>query len=366
MTAEVANNPAETWYPTPDDLGIDEGMRQRIAQTILDRSIDIPPSERGARENYGQWSTESMLQYGRWLGAVLDLDFENGDRLMDYMIDRASHLDIGPSDKVLYTNDEIKSYRGYHRLLGSVPRRPFEDMTKWELIEQARSLARVHGRLERPVLAALARKGLFVGEKFIRSRLGSMTLLHEYSGKPSPRGWTKDDFLDWGVAFFDQNPDAEINKSSISELSKRKVGPSMWSIADNFDGITDFREQVKQERAIRQQEEQERRDRRRLEIKHAVEQGIIPEALFAETSEDNHPRIYGLYIIAKECFGIKNEEELIRIASTQNPNMAARYIAGNSPEFTVCDVEESAERLDLFDDIWPMTRFQNVDLVLAA
>lgn len=49
-----------------------------------------------------------------------------------------------------------------------------------------------------------------------------------------------------------------------------------------------------------------------------------------------------------------------------DPNAAARRIAAERPGFSVGEVEEIAERLDLFDDIWPMTRFQNVDLRLAA
>jgi hypothetical protein len=354
------------YYPGPGDLGVDEGTRARLASLLLDESVVLPASSRDNRLNYRQWSTEDTIAYGRWLSALVEPETGGSHAPSQKMITRASKLDLGPSQCVIIGNEAIGSISEFQRLIGTVPNRPFGEWTKEDYRSKGKEIAYRHGgRPGREVFNQLSRQGVFPGNVAIIKRFGTISNFYEQIGYPNARGWTEADYLDWGVAVFIQNPELKLTAAAITQLSKRGVGPSERSIREYFGGIIPFREAVLTDYEYRI--ESQERDKRELidRMKTAVEKDEVPTSLFDELPEDQHGRAYALYVLAQKFMGNSRPADLKAIAVMNSSDNAARSIARQSNS-SVGRVEITAQEMGLYDIIWPMYRFQNVDLSLET
>lgn len=362
------NSEPAVWYPNEADIGIDEGTRARLATTILDFSIHIPPSGRPNTVNYNQWDKESATAYGQWLCAVLGYSQETTGPPNEEMFSRASKLGLGPSYTTLVRIEGIDNFPNYQRLIDFIPKRGFGDWTKADYIREGLRLTQEHGRLTGRKLDELYRQGLFPAKLATKNRFGSLRNFHELTGKPSTKGWMEDDHIDWGIAVLDQNPNIVITTSVLEKLSARKVGPSDLTVRNMFGGIQEFRERVIVEREERQKEEYDRARERRAEIKLALENDELPEGLLTDVTEDEQSRVYGLYKVAVALVPDVEPARVLKVVRADDPEEAAVKITKLRPslDLSVGDIEIQAEDMDLYDDIWPMRRFQNVDLRLAA
>lgn len=359
----------QPWHPTPEDMGIDEGARARLARLILDQTIELEPSGRPNAEYMGEWDVDSLKAYGKWLRATLQLDSKTP--LTKWMLDRASHLNLGPSSHIIYDNPDIGSMSDYQHLLDTPANTDIENWTKDQCAHRGILLSKKYGRLTKAKLNQLARDKQIPGSEAIRTRFGSLRAFHEATGYPSFRGATHDDMLDWGVAFYKQNPDRKLTEEALDELSGRGVAPSAWSAYNKFEyGIIEFRERAEAQYEQTIWEHAQRELATRKEMKTMEANGLLPAGLFDGQPEDRHLRIFAMYRVSGELERYTERtieaRDRLRIARHHDVDRAVEKLTSYGHSITASDVEVCAEELGIYDHIWPTERFANVDLRLAA
>lgn len=203
----------------------------------------------------------------------------------------------------------------------------------------------------------------------MKGRFGRLAVFHELIGYPSCRGWVDDDYLDWATAFYRQNPDTTITAKNLDNLSALGVGPSRQSIYSNFGSLVKFQDLSKQYQQMAVDDEQLLRQQRLVDIMDLANYEDSPaQAIYDLEQPKDHDRILQIsaqFRIAKYFLTDAKSAELTSVSQIKNSDAFVRSCMNKSPgELTAADIETTALAFGVFDDLWPMHRFDGVDLSL--
>lgn len=353
---------------------LDEPIRRHLAQLILDETLDLPPSTRGNSVRYEGLTDREFIQLYAPVFDILELDPAVDSPPNRTHFDRASKLGLVPSAFALYSRTDLSTV---HTEFGFRAKFRFRDWMKSDYIEVGQRLARrVGGRPTRDIIKA-ASDGYYksvpefptVDE--LVSRFDNLSTFHELIGYPSCKGWERDDYLDWAHAFYTQNPELEITARALEILSKKGRGPSKQPIIKkgSFGSISAFQDDARENHAqvieLASQEEAERLvQAEELAARDEVVRPLIEEA---ETTKRILQIAAQYRILKRYSFEDLPSFALQRIAAISEPDVFARRCIADLPsDINTAHIEAAALDLGVFDDLWPMYRFQNVDLRLAA
>lgn len=353
----------------------DDHTRSVLASLILDESIELPSSERGNQFMYGKLSDDELINLYQPLVDVLQLDPSTDRPPHREYINRASKLGLTPSVHPIY---ERLSLSKVHAGLGFRAKFRFTDWSQQDFIEAGQRLAKlVGGRPTRDVITVAGRGeygklGDFPTVDDIKSRFGRIAVFHELIGYPSCRGWETDDYLDWAFSFYRQNPDQELSARIIDRFSGNGRGPSKQPIIKNFGSVSKYKLQSSEEFEYVQSEEERSKNQRLGEVEELAEHDMDLLKVLSNLGEDERDRgrilqVAGQYRLGKRLATTANAHELKDGALLKSPDAFVRWCLSHSNgRLTTAGVETHASALGIFDDLWPMYRFQNVDLLLVA
>ncbi len=345
------------------DLGIDAFMARKMRNAILSDE-PLPPSGRSNREHYREWDKDALIEYGRWLCCLLELEPGRNDPITQDQWGRASKLNIGPSEKVVENvlpdgHSELKHELGFRTPL------KFRLLSRNDIVRKGKAMTiRLGHRPTRDDLRDAYERGRLPSERQLRKRFGTITNFHEFIGYPSVWGWSEDDYIDWGIAVRRQNPlEDYIGWEGVQYFSHEGVGPSDPSLTGKFGSFRKFNARVEEEYITRLENDvAQRMDRMAIARELVGRNESLAEAVKGlDVSE--YLQAVGQYRLQKHI-GVPVPESKVVRASLVQPDNLARWLVQIGAASSIGYVETAASILDVYDDLWPTYRFQNVDLRL--
>lgn len=339
------------------DVILDSPAISEMRKLVVDTTIDLPPSGRTAHENKGKINREKLLDIGRGLLALIETPDEDITLLTETHLSRASKLGLSPS-VTSYVN-HVGSVSQLQYEIGCKPQHEFSLWTKEDFVHEGRKLADELDR--RPTARFLqANPHRFPSRFIIIKKFGDMATFHELIGRPSFNKSEKEDFMEWGTAVIKQNPNKPfvsiLTKESIEYWSKHGKGPSAWQVGKHFGTVREFRAEVVD----------------RCEDANAINQQKIEKAraYLDEVDlrlDERTEKIDPIFLAARHKLVKRFAPDL---AESKAHILVSRYSTQGIAEALIdkfgavdfADVEVAALEMDIFDDLWPMYRFQNVDL----
>lgn len=353
---------------------LDEETRSTLARLIMDESVELPPSDRGNQIMYGKLSDEELVALYQPLVDVLRLDPCVDRPPLRAYFDRASKLGLTPSVSPIYDRMSLSRVQTG---LGFRAKFRFTDWSQKDFVEAGQRLARlVGGRPTRDIITQAGRGeykklGDFPTIDDIKSRFGRLAIYHELIGYPSCKGWEEDDYLDWSFAFYRQNPGQQLSARIIDGFSHSGRGPSKQPIIKIFGAISKFKQRSAEEFDYMMSDEQEARSARLEQAKELAARDQLLLGILATTSELDRTderilQIIAQYKLVKHLVTTATEAEVKTGALLKSPDAFVRWCLHRGNGYlSVASIETHASALGFFDDLWPMYRFENVDLTLA-
>ena len=363
-------------YPdTTGGLGIDTRVAREIKALVLDPELEIDSVERiGPNKRFkGYWDQEKLLEYSAWLCGVLDIHPNTpGETLSNEHLKRASKLGLGASPTVFRNND--LGIGKVQELLGLEGDNKYRFWSRSRIVTEAMELTRGLGR--RPIIEDFDqanREGKFLSGRQVIRRLGSTATLYEEIGFPSCRGWMLDDYVEWGVAVKRQNErSVQITASTIEYFSALGRGPSVAPVYLHCGDLINFNFLVDQ----RLEEDQEH-EKQLVEDEYAYldaqleHDDILQKILEGRSNEAEILRISAQYRLIRHFIPRRYEQEFMRWGPRESPDDIAAWLirraeslGSETGSVNMGEIECAAEILGIFDRLWPMQRFRNVDLEL--
>ena len=237
------------------------------------------------------WPRERFIAFARWLGRIVPEPTDpRKEKVTQHVLWHARQIGLGPGIHAI--RQEFGNYTNLYRearLGGSRPVGLFDD---WGVTDAVAYIKRV-GRDKKPRVADLKRlnrinpnnpKAEYLTERF--RDIGGFSKLVELAGYNVIHGWSRDDYVDWGVRVMRANDGQTPSQSMIDYLSKQDRGPSASIVAKHFDSLSNFQRRVissfyehKQEMEARDQEQLER-------LETDIREGALPLELFSPFDHD--------------------------------------------------------------------------------
>lgn len=360
--------------PVPGNVPeMGEEARQTLARVILDETVEIVTNNRRAQVRYDGMNGGEFAELFRPLVDVLALDPAIDRPPLRVSIDRASKLGMVPSQKAIYDRTTLSKIQSH---LGFRPKFRFQDWMKADYVAAGKRLAQIVGGRPTRFDIQGAGKGEFsqLGDfptvDEVKGRFGRLAVFHELIGYPSCRGWVDDDYMDWSAAFYRQNPGATITARNIDTLSALGLGPSRQAIYSNYGLLSKFQDLSRQHYGMVTESESFDRERR---VTQAMElsqhEPTLSEAIleFDQHSEqDRILQISAQFRLARHFLTDATPSELRDMSLIKNSNVFTRSCMNKaSGSLKAADIETAALAFGVFDDLWPMHRFDSVKLNLC-
>src|SRR5205085_2069503 len=132
-----------------------------------------------------------------------------------------------------------------------------------------------------------------------------------------------------------------------------------------FDSIPAFEGKVEDEFWERMIDIGSGKEARIKELMELAEIDLDLSTLLKGLNEEELLRVGGQYRLLKDLRPDLSKARIKQIAQRNNPDSVARLIVEDSL-LKMGHVETAAASLGIFDDLWPMYRFENTDLRLAT
>jgi len=357
------NDPYNAYYPTSDSLGIDSNVAQRLRSLILDNAIEIPGSDKMNTQFQTEWCRQSLIEYGAWLCTLLEITPNNGQSIKQDYINRASKLRLGPGDTVF--QNHMDGIGDLQIELGFNSHSRYKKWTRNDYLLRGQELAvEIGHRPSKKDIALANNDHTFPSLYQVTSFFGTMQNFYELIGYPNVRNWGIDDYVDWGIAFKKQNGhDSKINGNTLTYFSKKGRGPSKRSILVHLGGVNKYNDLVENEyRAITDTETTEKKQRQNQLMQRVIENEELA-AFILPIDENDRLKIAAHYSLIENCAPDIPHSLRCRIANSTNSDSVAKQLVENNPELTMAHIETTAIQIGIFDDLWSMYRFQNVELM---
>ncbi len=361
-------------YPdTTGGIGIDSRVA-RTVQHVLSSDTPLSPSRRNARENYGFWTQEMLREYQGWLSNLLGIEI-GGDAAPPSLVhwERASKVNIGPCESHIFNRFE----HGKRQLdveLGFtfLPQEKDKPLSEWTAIGRAWA-DRLGRRPSRQELDEAHKNGEFLSHYVTVQAYGSISNFYEQIGYPSfKRTATRDDVLDWGVAFKRQNgPQAILTPQVIRSFKGRAPGISI--VYRDFESVPNFDFAAHDAYHLQVSEEENRRQAE-MNIAQSLLASNPGLASRAEgMTEQQLRRFVAQYRLIKVLVDYVRDSHCVIAAASKSTSKVADadkvcdWILGKTDGLTRGRIELEAIKLNIYDTLWPTPyRFQNVDLRLPS
>ncbi|MEO5627972.1 MAG: hypothetical protein ABIQ89_03720 [Candidatus Saccharimonadales bacterium] len=360
----IVDSISSTEYPeNPFDVGIDARVERELRSLVLDESILITNTSRAASENTHNWDEESLVDYGEWLCKLLKISVEDGDNPVSVIqISRAAKLGVGPSRERI----EKELDGGVPELqekLGFLSRDRYGDWSKQQCIEAGKALADKLGRRpSTPQFKTAFANGEFLSIAKIISKFDSIQNLQELIGRPSARGWTADDHAEWGAAIKRQyGADTRITSGMIRKFSAQGKGPNCKAISKHFSSLEIFNEKATAEYWSQLDLEEQDMEFWRDQTKQILDSQDELANAVVELEETEIITVVARFQLINKLLPSIEQERAIRTALHDDPDYLVQWMTQYFPEIKVADIENTASIIRVFNILWPMYRFQNVD-----
>lgn len=220
-----------------------------LGSLLTDQSVQIDQT------NYQEldvdhWTKGKYLKFGRWLHLVVTSPDESCSNLTETVIERAYHLGLGPYQNRITAPSRFGSLANFYSSLEITPKYSRGQYDRWSYDQFVNYLVEL--LITKPAELTLSD---FVSQnakdktkptlRIIRGHVGNLLPLLAERGYPNIRAWSRDDYIDWGVAFMHSNNGIRPKRDSINSLSAKWRGPSTPSVYNHFGSLTDYQEEVR-------------------------------------------------------------------------------------------------------------------------
>jgi hypothetical protein len=346
-------------YETAIEFGASPNDLRPLAEVLTHPEIEI--TTRPERLDVNFWSVDDYISYGKWLMGAAEI------KLSQKLLQRTYELGLGPEPQRLYRKDRsiaqprFKGLSGFFKAVGSLEsglRLQYDGWSLARTLEYVKIVAQeVAESGKRPTVEAFndrAKANQGPSNEVVRRLFGHpFGRLLDMAGYPEPKHWSDQDYIDWGVRFFEANGRLPYHKG-ITTLSKNYRGPSEHGIARRFGGIWSFQTEV--ERALKEAESAEEALIQELELLAASDPHFKE---FIEGLEDRQLKkmVYAKYVMVRRLLqhDVKDETLLNQCIKSTTPSFCA-YLLGRRKDKKASDLEELASRLGVFDILWPPDR----------
>ena len=326
--------------------------------------------EEGAAEkttNIKKWDGSEDVITAKWLHGVVK-QYSPEKVLSEEVIIRAGYLNLLPRIKYFKSRDGglVGLYRDA-KLENTRTRSLFDHWTTEDYVNYIRKLAQKKG--DKPSGNDIEAASRQVGNPSVNQicgRFGRLGTLLELAGYVHVLGWSRDDFIDWGVRFMEANDGKLPNSRTMAILSVRHLGPSFKSIyeRDDFESMYDFQTECIFAYERKMQYKKQLRETQLEEIYALLPNDKILNALAAgATNEQDLIRLFAKYKLVREYESYTPKKEIIRTCRAKSSKGLVSLIMRSTEDVTAADIETQAEILGLHDTIWPMSGYlQNLNV----
>jgi hypothetical protein len=331
-----------------------------LVDLIEARQLDFPTDTYGENAHI-VWSREQMLEVGRWVMTLIEVDGQP-QPLRERHMRRLRSLGYGAAMSAIRT--EFDGFIPFKEELGSPFRSSHGRFDHWTLTNYIKLAAELAARLgrkpESPDYVAAFEADECPSSQTIDKHTGGFGKLHEYIGYPDIRGSDNDQLVSWGVRALRANIATGIPPELIDGLSRLKRGPSVRTIVNRFDAVSAFQVKVEQE-LIRQNAEhaQQRADKLDRYSWYVADDLLDIHCL----DEDERLLIAGGLRRLVDHFLPDIDENTKRDLAQLPPDDFIKSLLYEysfnkrdlrRPTIQAGHVEEYAIRLGIYEDIWPL------------
>jgi hypothetical protein len=150
----------------------------------------------------------------------------------------------------------------------------------------------------------------------------------------------------------------------IKQLSSQGKGPNSKALYNHYASLAEFNEKAEEEYWAQMDVENQDREFWRDEAKIILAENDslfdatanMEEALLLETVARFH--------LATKLAPTVEPPRRLAAALREEPDYIMGWIIRNNPKISMAEIENTASVLRIFNILWPMYRFQNVDLAV--
>lgn len=305
-----------------------------------------------------EWEYTDIVPHLRFLQNVISESI-NSNVISEEIITRAGYLGLSPRISFfkmqrgglsrLYQSADIATAR---------TREAFDDWSVEDYINYARRLEKkLKRKPEYEDFLALSESARNPSPKIIAERFGSIGVILEPLGYPNIKGWSEDDFIEWGVKFMKANDGKLPTSRALAILSRKKRGPNVTTIYDRpyFTSLMDY-----QTRVARVYETQAAEETRVQKLKIEAAQLAadhdfrLKRILDQAQTETDIIGLYAKYRVAATLLTRDaSSDDLFKTCTPRDPSYFVKNILQRSPHINTAHIEETANTLGVFEDIWP-------------
>lgn len=291
---------------------------------------------------------DDCSQVGRLALAATRLEAGEPMPLRSAMLHRLHILGVGPPYLAYFRAQRFRDLHDLRMEIGSPraesPRGHFDDWPIHKYVSKASKLANQLKRRPTPAdYNALAEGGEFPTFRVLREKI-SIRELHASIGFPDTRCMDSEDCIEFAADIVQANGVQKFGLPTISIIAARKRGPSYKTLLRPFDSWDDFKCQVLERVAQRQQIHQAKLERYR---------DMIPAEFFPQGLADNRLIRLGakLELVNALAPSDWSEVQRIEVAAMRLRDLTQMLTKANHRLSDVY-IEQEAIRLRLADDIW--------------
>lgn len=348
---------------------------EQAAIDSLERGVHIkdlvPFSELGSVElesimhnsehlDVDDWDRQDYIVYGKWLLSASQTP------LTHRLLHNAYVLGIGPEPQRIYRKDRATSkprfngYREFYKIVGSDESMMKGSFDSWDFsksLKYVRTIADNSARNGiRPTTKHFeelaAESKIPKRETLLRTAGTSYAKLLDMCGYPRPKIWEIEDFLEWGLKYYETNNGKLPDLSGIQELSKKFRGPSASSVTRRFGGIWSFQNAVETEVKKRESVMADMQSIKQRAVEDEINRGLVPEFIQNHNDEITKNKLFSRLLIVRRLFPSIDEPTFEKILAIEKDNDFITRIIQKSKS-SRADIETLALRLGIFEDLWP-------------
>ncbi|GAC1483783.1 MAG: hypothetical protein NVS1B7_8450 [Candidatus Saccharimonadales bacterium] len=350
------------------------GYPQDIVElsTILRSYRQEPlPTYSSDRLPVNDWQREDYISYGRWLHTLVSVPESPKTGLTQRIFQYAGKLGVGPLVERIQSPARFGNLMNYYQELGVEPQHAVGKYKTWNRADYADYVASVHDSLLQK-RATSDQKQLSLSQEIARlAALGkgpdlwdfqhkkwSLRYLLELSGYVNNRSWTEEEYIGWGVKFMLANDGKIPQKPDFEKLSPQRRAPSLRIIFTKFDRLKKYQALTTEAYIDACEERELRQFDRQAEIERLLEDGSLPLKLteLADTPQKLFV-VSARYQLINKLMPRLSTSHKLTISTYTHMDSVIHAIQQLDPIITAGEVEETAVRLGVFDDLWPLDEY---------
>lgn len=326
---------------------------------------DRDGNTQAVRHEHEQWKTEEVLHIGSLIAREL-AELEPPASFNINVVSRLHILGLFPHLTYLTKHPEFRGINGFRKAIGAEARFTDNNSRSYDeykgmttssiaslIVERYNDLVefpddqRFEGPLTTAIITEMNMMGLAPSLKHIYGELGGLGELNECLGFPDITKWTEDDYIQYGADILRHNGPKSLTRANITLLASHGFGPSKRSIEVRFFWRTFCAQSQKR---LNYQTTMEENHRKAVEDFFTHRNGHDGHNI--PLTFEQKAQYRGLSLLLKHYH--IDTDDVLQFSHRKDPvKYTLLKISHALLRYSLGEVETTAARLGIFDDIWP-------------